>query len=146
MAREQGRGVEALVDPDREKLLGINSRAELAAATQTMKRRINARHMDQGVTLIDPEATYIETGVSIGRDTVIYPNVYLQGNTVIGENCLIEASVKIVDSILENDVHVKMGCVITQSRVGAGADIGPFAHLRPGAICGKGCTSAISWR
>ncbi|MCX5888903.1 MAG: bifunctional UDP-N-acetylglucosamine diphosphorylase/glucosamine-1-phosphate N-acetyltransferase GlmU [Deltaproteobacteria bacterium] len=133
VAREQGRGVEALVDTDRENLLGINSRAELAMATQTVKRAINARHLDQGVTLIDPEATYIESGVAIGRDTVIYPNVYLQGDTVIGENCVIEATVKIVDSTLENDVHIKMGCVITQSRLGTGADTGPFAHLRPGA-------------
>jgi len=131
IARQQGRGVEALIDPDREALLGINSRAELAAATQTVKRRINSRHMDQGVTLIDPEATYIEPLVVIGRDTVIYPDVYLQGKTVIGENCRIEASVKIADSILENDVYIKMGCVITQSRIGAGADVGPWAHLRP---------------
>ena len=133
IARQQGRGVEALIDPERDNLLGINSRAELAAATQTVKRQINARHLDQGVSLIDPESTYIEAGVSIGRDTVIYPNVYLQGNTVIGENCVIESTVKIVDSILENHVHVKMGCVITQSRLGTGADTGPFAHLRPGA-------------
>lgn len=131
IAREEGRAVEALIDPDREALLGINSRAELAGATQTVKRRINARHMDQGVTLMDPEATYIESHVRIGQDTVIYPNVYLQGKTVIGENCRIEASVKIADSILDNDVYVKMGCVITQSRVGAGVDIGPWAHLRP---------------
>jgi bifunctional UDP-N-acetylglucosamine pyrophosphorylase/glucosamine-1-phosphate N-acetyltransferase len=131
IARQQGRGVEALIDSDWEALLGINSRAELAGATQTVKRRINARHMDQGVTLIDPEATYIESFVTIGKDTVIYPNVYLQGRTVIGENCRIEASVKIVDSILEHDVYVKMGCVITQSRIGAGADVGPWAHLRP---------------
>ncbi|MHB8069999.1 MAG: NTP transferase domain-containing protein, partial [Desulfobaccales bacterium] len=95
LAREQGRAVEALIDPDWESLLGINSRSELAAATQTVKRKINARHMDQGVTLIDPEAAYIEPLVSIGRDTVIYPNVYLQGKTVIGENCLIESTVKI---------------------------------------------------
>jgi bifunctional UDP-N-acetylglucosamine pyrophosphorylase/glucosamine-1-phosphate N-acetyltransferase len=133
LARQQGRGVEGLIDADRENLLGINSRAELAAATQTVKRAINARHMDQGVTLIDPESTYIEPLVTIGRDTVIYPNVYLQGNTVIGENCVIESTVKIVDSILENNVHIKMGCVLTQSRLGSGADTGPFAHLRPGA-------------
>jgi bifunctional UDP-N-acetylglucosamine pyrophosphorylase/glucosamine-1-phosphate N-acetyltransferase len=131
IARERARGVEALVDPDWEALLGINSRAELAGATCTVKRRINARHMDRGVTLMDPEATYIESDVEIGKDTVIYPNVYLQGKTVIGENCRIEASVKIVDSILDADVYVKMGCVITQSRVEAGADIGPYAHLRP---------------
>ncbi|MDO9531813.1 MAG: bifunctional UDP-N-acetylglucosamine diphosphorylase/glucosamine-1-phosphate N-acetyltransferase GlmU [Deltaproteobacteria bacterium] len=131
IARQQGRPVEALIDPDWEALLGINSRAELAGATQTVKRRINARHMDQGVTLMDQEATYIESFVTIGKDTIIHPNVYLQGRTVIGENCRIEASVKIVDSILEHDVYVKMGCVITQSRVGSGVDIGPFAHLRP---------------
>jgi bifunctional UDP-N-acetylglucosamine pyrophosphorylase / glucosamine-1-phosphate N-acetyltransferase len=131
IARQQGRLVEALIDPDWEALLGINSRAELAGATQTVKRRINARHMDQGVSLMDPEATYIESLVEIGRDTVIYPNVYLQGRTVIGENCRIEASVKIVDSILEHDVYIKMGCVITQSRIGTGADVGPWAHLRP---------------
>jgi bifunctional UDP-N-acetylglucosamine pyrophosphorylase / glucosamine-1-phosphate N-acetyltransferase len=131
IAREEGRGVEALVDADWEVLLGINSRAELAGATQTIKRRINARHMDQGVTFMDPESTYIESGVKIGRDTVIYPNVYLQGKTAIGENCRIEASVKIVDSTLENDVYVKMGCVIAQSRIGTGADVGPWAHLRP---------------
>jgi bifunctional UDP-N-acetylglucosamine pyrophosphorylase/glucosamine-1-phosphate N-acetyltransferase len=138
IARQQGRGVEALIDPDWEALLGINSRAELAGATRTVKRRINDRHMDQGVTLMDPEATYIESFVTIGKDTVIYPNVYLQGRTVIGENCRIEASVKIADSILEHDVYVKMGCVITQSRVGAGVDIGPYAHLRPLSDLRKG--------
>jgi len=131
LAREQGRGVEALVDPDRENLLGINSRAELAAAGQTLKRRINATHLDQGVTLIDPEATYIEFFVSIGRDTVIYPNVYLQGRTVIGENCVIEPNVKISDSHLADNVRVKMGSVISESRLGPGVQVGPYSHLRP---------------
>jgi bifunctional UDP-N-acetylglucosamine pyrophosphorylase / glucosamine-1-phosphate N-acetyltransferase len=133
IAGAQDRGVEALVDPDCESLLGINSRAELATATQSVKRKINAHHMDQGVTLMDPESTYIELGVSIGRDTVIYPNVFLQGHTVIGENCVIESTVKIVDCTLADRVHIKMGCVLTQSRLGDGADLGPFAHLRPGA-------------
>jgi bifunctional UDP-N-acetylglucosamine pyrophosphorylase / glucosamine-1-phosphate N-acetyltransferase len=131
IARGEGRGVEALVDPDWEALLGINSRQELAAATRTIRCRINDRHMSQGVTLIDPESTYIEPLVTIGQDTIIYPNVFLQGRTVIGEDCVIEASVKIVDSTLENNVHVKMGCVITESRAGSGVDIGPWAHLRP---------------
>ena len=133
IAREQQKGLEALVDPDTEALLGINSRQELAAATRILKRRINDRHMSEGVTLIDPETTFIEPSVTIGRDTIIYPNVYLQGRTVIGENCVIESTVKVVDSILENGVFIRMGCVITQSRLGAGADMGPFAHLRPGA-------------
>jgi len=76
--------------------------------------------------------------VTIGRDTIIYPNVYLQGNTIIGEDCVIESTVKIVDSILEDGVQVKMGCVLTQSRLGAGVDMGPFAHLRPGADLRQG--------
>jgi bifunctional UDP-N-acetylglucosamine pyrophosphorylase/glucosamine-1-phosphate N-acetyltransferase len=133
IARQGGRGVEALVDPDWEALLGINSRQELAEATRIIKRRINDGHMSRGVTLIDPDTTYIESFVSIGQDTIIYPNVYLQGKTVIGDNCVIESTVKIMESSLEDNVHIKMGCVITQSRLGAGADLGPFAHLRPGA-------------
>jgi len=130
IARQQGRGVEALVDSDWEALLGINSRAELAGATRTVKRRINERHMDQGVTLIDPEATYIESFVSIGKDTVIYPNVYLQGRTVIGENCLLSPNVKISDSHLADGVLVKMGSVIEQSRLATGVQVGPYSHLR----------------
>jgi bifunctional UDP-N-acetylglucosamine pyrophosphorylase/glucosamine-1-phosphate N-acetyltransferase len=131
IARQQGRGVEALIDPDWEALLGINSRAELAAATQTVKRRINDRHMDQGVTFIAPELTFIESAISIGPDTVIYPNVYLQGKTVIGANCVLEPNVKISDSILGDGVLVKMGSVIEASRLAAGVQVGPYSHLRP---------------
>ncbi len=131
IAREQGRGVEALVDPDPENLLGINSRAELAQATQTVKRAINARHMAGGVTLVDPEAAYIGPKVQIGRDTVIYPNVYLQGRTSVGENCLIEPNVKISDSHLAANVLVKMGSVIDESRLAPGVQVGPYSHLRP---------------
>jgi bifunctional UDP-N-acetylglucosamine pyrophosphorylase/glucosamine-1-phosphate N-acetyltransferase len=131
IARQQGRGVEALLDPDWEALLGINSRAELAAATQTVKRRINDRHMDQGVTFIAPELTFIESAVSIGPDTVIYPNVYLQGQTVIGANCVLEPNVKISDSHLGDGVLVKMGSVIEESRLASGVQVGPYSHLRP---------------
>jgi bifunctional UDP-N-acetylglucosamine pyrophosphorylase/glucosamine-1-phosphate N-acetyltransferase len=131
IAREQGRGVEALVDPDRGNLLGINSRQELAAATQWLKHRINDRHMSRGVTLMDPESTYIGPLVTIGRDTVIYPDCYLLGRTVIGENCRLEPQVKITDSSLADGVEVRMCTVITESRLGAGVVVGPFAHLRP---------------
>ena len=130
-ARERDRGVEGLAEPEWQDVLGINSRAELAQANQRVKRLINEAHMAQGVTLIDPESTYIETTVSIGRDTVIYPNCYLQGATVIGENCLIEPNVKIADSELAHGVVVKMGCYIAQSRLGPGVQAGPYSHLRP---------------
>jgi bifunctional UDP-N-acetylglucosamine pyrophosphorylase/glucosamine-1-phosphate N-acetyltransferase len=131
IARNQRKGVEALVDPDWEVLLGINSRQELAEATRTMKRRINNRHMSQGVTLIDPEMTFIEPLVTIGRETIIYPNCYLQGKTVIGADCVLEPNVKISDSIVGDGVLIKMGSVISDSRLAAGVQVGPYSHLRP---------------
>ncbi len=131
LARRQGQGVEALRDADWPNLLGINSRAELAAATQILKRRLNAQHMAAGVTLVDPETTYIGPLVTIGRDTVIYPNTYLEGHTSVGEGCLIGPNVWISDSVLGDQVVVKMGCVITESRLAEGAQAGPYSHLRP---------------
>jgi len=131
LARRHGRKVEALVDPDWPSLLGINSRQELAEATKTLQRRINEGHLDAGVTLMDPETIYIGPHVAIGRDTIIYPNVYLEGQTSVGENCVIEANVKITDSLLADHVHVKMGSVIAESRLAAGVQVGPYSHLRP---------------
>ena len=131
LARHHGGTVEALLDPDWPDLLGINSRKELAEATRTLKMRINEAHMAAGVTLVDPESTYIGPQVVIGRDTVVYPNVYLEGRTRIGENCLIEPNVKISDATLAANVHVKMGSVITESRLAEGVQVGPYSHLRP---------------
>jgi bifunctional UDP-N-acetylglucosamine pyrophosphorylase/glucosamine-1-phosphate N-acetyltransferase len=131
LARKHGRAVEALIDPDWPNLLGINSRKELAEATKTLKMRINEGHMTAGVSLVDPESTYIGPLVSIGRDTVIYPNVYLEGRTAIGENCVIEPNVKISDATLADNVYVKMGSVIAESRLAGGVQVGPYSHLRP---------------
>ena len=131
LARHHGGTVEALLDPDWPALLGINSRQELAEATRTLKMRINEAHMNAGVTLVDPDSTYIGPQVVIGRDTVVYPNVYLEGKTVIGENCLIEPNVKISDAALADNVHVKMGSVISESRLAERVQVGPYSHLRP---------------
>ncbi len=131
LARQHDRPVEALLDPDWPTLLGINSRKELAEASQTLKMRINEGHMSAGVTLVDPESTYIGPQVTIGRDTVVYPNVYLEGKTDIGENCVIEPSVKISDASLAANVYVKMGSVINESRLAEGVQVGPYSHLRP---------------
>jgi bifunctional UDP-N-acetylglucosamine pyrophosphorylase / glucosamine-1-phosphate N-acetyltransferase len=130
-AVEQNRAVAAVIEEDSETVLGINSRKELAEATQYLKRQINERYMAAGVTLIEPEAAFIGPLVSIGRDTVIYPNVFLEGRTVIGENCRIEANVKIDDSVLGDGVVVKMGSYIEESRLGPKVQVGPMAHLRP---------------
>jgi bifunctional UDP-N-acetylglucosamine pyrophosphorylase/glucosamine-1-phosphate N-acetyltransferase len=138
LAADRGRTVAAMVEADWESALGINSRAELARAIRQVQRQVNDRHMSQGVTLVDPESTYIEPLVSIGKDTVIYPDCYLQGRTQIGENCLIEPQVKIADSTLADGVHVRMCSVITESRLAPGVIVGPFAHLRPGSDLRQG--------
>ena len=86
--------------------------------------------MEEGVILIDPAATYIEETVKIGKDTVIYPTVTLQGNTVIGENCEIIGCTRIIDSTLGNDIRIESS-VIEESIVDDKVTMGPFAHLRP---------------
>jgi bifunctional UDP-N-acetylglucosamine pyrophosphorylase/glucosamine-1-phosphate N-acetyltransferase len=125
------RPVAAVIEENWETVLGINSRKELADAAHLLKRQINERHMAAGVTLIDPEDTFIGPLVTIGRDTVIYPNVFLEGKTEIGENCVIEANVKIADSTLADGVVIKMSSYIEESKLGPKVQVGPMAHLRP---------------
>ena len=92
--------------------------------------------MASGVTLEDPETTYVDAGVSVGPDSVIHPHVHLQGRTRIGARAKIHGGVRIVDSDLADDVTVLDHCLITGARIEEGASVGPFAHLRPGADLG----------
>ena len=123
---------------DYEQALGVNSRVQLAQAAQIMRARINKFHMDNGVTLINPQDTYIDAGVEIGADTVIASGCYLLGNTKIGQNCTLESSVYIHNSIIHNDVTLKLGTYIEQSEVAETCQLGPYAHLRPKSILKKG--------
>lgn len=112
--------------------LGVNDRVALAKATRLMRQRINEKHMRNGVTLIDPESTYIDVDVTIGSDSVIEPGVYLKGNTVIGEDTIIGAHSIIEDSKIGNNVVIKQSS-IEEAIVGDGSDVGPNSRLRPGA-------------
>lgn len=134
--KEAGLNIAAYQTPDFNESLGVNDRVALAQANKIMRDRINRRHMYNGVTFIDPAATYIDADVKIGAETVIEPGVYLKGDTVIGENCVITAQSQIVDSTIEDNVTVKAS-VIEESIVRKGADVGPFAHLRPQADIGE---------
>lgn len=103
---------------------------------KTFQEQINRRWMEEGVTFKDPNTTYIDEGVIIGKDTVIGPNTHLRGNTVLGERCQIDGSAYLTDARLGDGVHLKFSVVLTSSRVADGAIIGPFAHLRPGSSLG----------
>ena len=90
------------------------------------------RWQDSRVTLEDPDSTYIDPGVAIGPGTVIGPNTHLKGRTRIGSDCRIDGSAYLTDAEIGNRVHLKFSVVISESKVGDEAVIGPFAHLRPG--------------
>ena len=126
----EGKTVASFVLADNEEILGVNSKVELAQASKVLRERKNISLMEEGVILIDPAATYIEETVKIGKDTVIYPTVTLQGNTVIGENCEIIGCTRIIDSTLGNDIRIESS-VIEESIVDDKVTMGPFAHLRP---------------
>ena len=122
---------------EREEIIGINSRNELAMADIIMRRRINNRHMLNGVTMINPDNTYVGMDVSIGQDVTIYPGATIEGNTTIGSRSVIYPNSRIVNSQIGSDVNIKDSSVIEDSRIGDGSQVGPFAHLRPGTILDK---------
>jgi bifunctional UDP-N-acetylglucosamine pyrophosphorylase/glucosamine-1-phosphate N-acetyltransferase len=93
--------------------------------------------MADGVTVIDPRFTYVEQDVTVGQDTILYPNVFLQNGTVIGSGCVIFPNVRIAASTIENNVTIMDSCVISESRVGSGSQVGPFAHLKNHAEVGR---------
>jgi bifunctional UDP-N-acetylglucosamine pyrophosphorylase / glucosamine-1-phosphate N-acetyltransferase len=117
---------------------GINSRSELAEVSTIVRQKKNEELMAAGVTIIDPANTYIEDDVQVGPDTVIHPGVILEGHTRVGSACEIHAHVRISDSELADRVTVNNFCLITGTRIAAGASVGPFAHLRPDTMVGEG--------
>jgi bifunctional UDP-N-acetylglucosamine pyrophosphorylase/glucosamine-1-phosphate N-acetyltransferase len=123
---------------DSLEVMGINTRVELARANQGMKKKIAEQHMLDGVTLIDPETTYIEREVKIGRDSVIYPGCHLLGKTSLGKGCVIEPGCKIANTQVGNQVIIKASSVITECRIQDLVEVGPFAHLRPGTLLREG--------
>ena len=129
--RRRRLGVSTLTVTNANEIKGINSRSELAEVGTIVRQMKNEELMAAGVTLIDPATTYVQSDVVVGRDTVIHPNVYLEGRTVIGEACEIHSGVRIVDSTIGSRVTVRNYCIITESTLAEDVIVGPFAHLRP---------------
>ncbi|MGA9162479.1 MAG: bifunctional UDP-N-acetylglucosamine diphosphorylase/glucosamine-1-phosphate N-acetyltransferase GlmU [Actinomycetota bacterium] len=127
----------SVVSVDTGGAMGINSRADLARTTRIVRHRINARHLANGVTLEDPETTYIDVDVRIGRDAVIRPMTFLSGATKIAKGCEIGPATRIVDTSVGEGATVQFS-VVSGSRIGARAQVGPYAHVRPGTRLGPG--------
>ncbi len=118
----------------RREIEGINNRKQLADMERALRQRtVRKLMLDYGVTIIDPRNVYISASASIGRDTVIYPNVVIEGESTIGDECLIRSGTRITDSKIGSGVTILDNCVINNAEVGNGCDVGPFAHLRPKA-------------
>jgi bifunctional UDP-N-acetylglucosamine pyrophosphorylase / glucosamine-1-phosphate N-acetyltransferase len=128
--KRQGEIVVAYQTAHFNETLGVNDRVALSEAELTLKKRINEQHMRNGVTIIDPQNTYIDSDIIIGRDTVIYPGTVLKGSTSIGEDCLIGPNTEI-DSCQIGDETVIKQSVAHHSSIGSQVNIGPFAHIRP---------------
>ena len=135
--RGSGLIVETVKLDDPREILGVNSRRELADVSAILRSDKIDALMASGVTIVDPNNTFIGVDVTIGADTVIHPGVHLEGRTQIGSDCEIQSSVRIVNSTIDDGVVINNFCLILDSHVARGARIGPFAHLRPQSDVGE---------
>jgi bifunctional UDP-N-acetylglucosamine pyrophosphorylase / glucosamine-1-phosphate N-acetyltransferase len=131
LLRDAGEDVSLYQHTDAREVSGINNRAELADLERVLRRRTISRLMlDYGVTFIDPTHTYISETASVGRDTIIYPNVSVEGDSAIGDGCTIRAGTRITNSRIGRGVEILDNCVIVDSEISDNCTVGPFAHLR----------------
>ena len=132
-----GREVRTCMVDDIDETIGINTRVHLAEASEALRARINCQWMEAGVTLINPGSTYIEPTVRIGRDTTIWPDTYLQGDTEIGEACDIGPNTMLRNVKVGNACKV-LFAIGESATLEDGVEVGPFAHLRKGAHLAQG--------
>lgn len=132
LAVKQGHRVSAMPLSDPDEGLGVNTRQQLAEAEGVIRRQIRTRWLEAGVTMVDPSSTWIEADVVIGKDTILHPNVTLEGRTVVGEDTTVYSGVRITDCTVGHRVEILDHCVLRESQIDDEAHIGPFVHLRPG--------------
>lgn len=135
IAKEAAEVVAAHTAPTFDETIGVNDRVALSQAEAIMRKRTNERLMREGVTFMDPASTYISPDVVIGSDTIIYPGTVILGKTTIGSECVIGPNSDIRNSVIEDHAVVRQS-VVTDSKIGEAAQVGPFAHLRQQAVLG----------
>ena len=137
--RAEGEDVSIFLHADAREVSGINTRVELAEFERILRQRTLRRLMlDSGVTFIDPAHTYVSAEAQLGRDCVVYPDVHIEGNTIIGDDCEIRSGTRITDSRVGNGVVIKDHCVIVESEISDNCTVGPSAHLRMNAKLEQG--------
>jgi bifunctional UDP-N-acetylglucosamine pyrophosphorylase/glucosamine-1-phosphate N-acetyltransferase len=126
--------VTAVCHSDAEEILGVNTRQELARASMTLYSRKAEQLQNKGVTILDASRTWIDPRAVIGRDSIIYPDVLIEGATTMGQDCVVRSGCRLTDSRIGRGVQIKDHSVVTDSTIGDNAQVGPFTHLRPGSI------------
>lgn len=139
IAVRRGKRVQAFSLATEEELLGINDRLELALAIKYLRDRVTRDLSLSGVTIYDPSTVWISPDCLIERDTIIYPNVIIEGETKIGKNCIIHQGVRLRDCIVQDSVEIRDYTVAEAAFIGSGSKVGPFAHLRPETVIGERC-------
>jgi bifunctional UDP-N-acetylglucosamine pyrophosphorylase/glucosamine-1-phosphate N-acetyltransferase len=138
LAISEGRRVFAHLLQPHDQFLGVNDRFDLAYSNKLMSLSIAEGWMERGVSIQDPDQTYIDYNVKIGQDTVVAPFTFLKGSTTIGKGCLIEAGAVLEDVTIGDNVHIKPYSVIEKSQIKEGAVVGPFSRVRPDSLIDKG--------
>lgn len=133
---KEGGKVNAMAAEDVTEFYGVNSREQLAEASAILRDRINKKHMENGVTLIDPLQTYIEEEVVIGCDTILYPGCVLEGKTIIGQDCVIGPNCRMTNMHLADEVKFQYSTGL-DSQIGAKTTVGPYAYIRPNSKIGE---------
>jgi UDP-N-acetylglucosamine diphosphorylase/glucosamine-1-phosphate N-acetyltransferase len=139
LLREAGDDVSVYQHSEPREIEGVNNRAQLADLERILNRQTISRLMlDYGVSFIDPKNTYVSSAVRIGRETVIYPGVTIEGDTEIGDGCTIRPGTRIANSKIGTNVEIRDNCLITDSEIKGNSTIGPMAHLRGHAVMEHG--------
>ncbi len=138
LIRQDGGRIGAYTAPDYRECMGVNDRRQLAQVSKILRDRIIQRHMDEGVTFIDPRSTYIDDETVIGRDSIIYPGVTIENGCEIGEDVVLYPGSRISASKIGGGTVVQ-NSVITETEIGANTTVGPYAFLRPDSKIGERC-------
>lgn len=134
----RGERIAIYVHQDAREVSGINTRADLAEFENLLRRGTIRTLMTEGVTFIDPSHAYVSAEAQIGQDCVIYPDVLIEGNTVIGDGCVIRSASRITNSTVGSNVIIKDHCVIVDTEIKSNCTVGPFAHLRMNTLLEEG--------
>lgn len=136
---QKGKNINTYQLADSDEIIGINTRRQQAEAEKILRQRIIDKHLDNGVTIIDPQTSYIDAEVEIEKDVIIYPFNYIEGKSKIAKNTVINPHCRLKNAEIASDVEILSNTIIKDSKIGQKTRVGPFAYIRPGSKVADNC-------